>query len=81
MYDYSLLALSFGLIVEGLFIGWLSMRKLGEQIRDSHTERTALCPAAVGEGWVVGGWGVEMPLFICRVEAGTVPVYLESVFF
>ena len=43
-----------------------------EEVGDAQAEGAALVPAAVGEGWVVGGWGGEVPLLVGGIEAGPV---------
>jgi hypothetical protein len=53
-------------IVQGLFASF-------QKARDAHTERTALCPAAVSERRIVRSWSGQMPIRICCVESSAVP--------
>lgn len=43
-----------------------------EEVGDAQAEGTALVPAAVGEGWIVGAGRGEVPLLVGGVEARTV---------
>ena len=43
---------------------------ISEETRYAYTESTSLHPPTVGEGWIVGLWGRQMPIFICSIEAG-----------
>lgn len=47
-----------------------------EEIGDPQAERATLVPAAVGEGWVVGGRGREVPLLVGGVEAGAMSMVM-----
>lgn len=51
-----------GGVVKGLFAGV-------EETGDTHAEGAALVPAAVGQGWVVGGGCGEVPVLVCSVKA------------
>lgn len=69
-----------GRMMFALTLGLLSGEiPIPEKTRNAYTERTRLHPATVGEGWIVGLWGRQMPIFIRSIETGAMSVGLLAV--
>jgi hypothetical protein len=45
-----------------------------EECGNSEAKSLCLCPAAVGERGVIGGWRCEVPLLVGGIEAGAVAI-------
>lgn len=50
-----------------------------QEARNPSAERARLNPATVGERWIVGCWGGEMPVLVRSIKTRAMPSGVRSV--